>query len=333
MKRERFVLIGLSLGILAASPLSADAQQTGKRPFRVGLLNPGFGENAPSVQGLKAGLKAAGLEEGRDMVFETRSTQGNAEVLHEAARDLVRARVDLIVAEGETATRAARTITHVVPIVFTNVGDPVAAGLVTAIARTGTNVTGISGLTTELAPKRLELLKAFVPTLKRVWAVYHADDYAGGAAARRAQEVAPLLHLAVLSRPVRTPEELANVLKGIPSDEGLFAPADPFLDVPGQMLVASLQARLPVVYVQGFWVRGIDPGRGLGGLVSYGADYEAEGFQAARLVAKILRGAKPQDLPVEGATLIQLVINLNTARAFRIAVPREVLSRADEVIQ
>jgi ABC-type uncharacterized transport system substrate-binding protein len=116
-------------------------------------------------------------------------------------------------------------------------------------------------------------------------------------------------------------------------DDGLFAPADPFLDVPGQMLVASLQSRLPIVYVQGFWVRGIDPGRDLGGLVAYGADYEAEGYQAARLVAKILRVAKPQDLPAESATRIQLAINLNTVRAFRMAVPQEVLTRADEVVQ
>jgi putative ABC transport system substrate-binding protein len=333
LKRALPVLIGLAVAIFASSLLYADAQETRRQPFRIGFLHPAWGENPPSAQGLKAGLKAAGLQEGRDVVIEARSSQGSIQALPEAVRDFVRARVDLIVTEGESATITAKAVTQTVPIVFMNVGDPVAAGLVTAIARPGTNVTGISGLTTELAPKRLELLKAVVPTLKRVWAVYHADDHAGAAAARKAEEVAPLLHLTVLSRPVHTSEELANTLKGIPPGEGLFAPPDPFLDVPGQMLVASLWARLPIVYVQGFWVRGIDPGRGLGGLVSYGADFEAEGFQAARLVAKILRGAKPQDLPVEGATRIQFAINLNTAKAFRIAVPREVLTRADEVIQ
>ncbi len=331
--RILLALVGLGLGLIAASPIHADAQETGKRPFRVGFLHPGWAENAPSAQGFRAGLKAAGLEERRDLVFETRFSQGSIQALPEAVRDLMRARVDLIVTEGESATVAARAVTQTVPVVFMNVGDPVAAGLVAALAHTGANVTGISGLTTELAPKRLELLKAFVPTLKRVWAVYHADDHAGAAAARKAEEVAPLLHLAVLSRPVRTPEELVTTLKAIPSGEGLFAPADPFLDVPGQMLVASLWSRLPIVFVQGFWIRGMDPGRGLGGLVAYGADYEAEGYQAARLAAKILRGAKPQDLPVEAATRIQLTINLNTAKAFRLAVPHEVLTRADEVIQ
>ncbi len=326
-------LVGLGLGLFATSPFHVHAQETGKRPFHVGLLHPGFGENAPSALGFRAGLKAAGLEEGHDVVLETRFSQGSVQALPEAVRDFVKARVDLIVTEGESATVAARAVTQTVPIVFMNVGDPVAAGLVTAIAHTGTSVTGISGLTTELAPKRLELLKAFVPTLKRVWAVHHADDHAGAAAAGKAEEVAPLLHLTVLRRAVRTPEELAGVLKAIPSGEGLFAPADPFLDVPGQMLVASLWSRLPIVFVQGFWVRGIDPGRGLGGLIAYGADYEAEGHQAARLAAKILRGAKPQDLPVEAATRIQLAINLNTAKAFRLAVPHEVLARADEVIQ
>ena len=333
MKRTLLVLVGVSLGIFAVLLMPAEAQETGRRPFRVGFVHPAWGENLPSAHGLRAGLKAAGLEEGRDVVFEARASKGSLQALPEIVRDFVRARVDVIVTEGESATRAAKAVTQTVPIVFMNVGDPVAAGLVTAIARTGTNVTGISGLTTELAPKQLELLKAFVPTLRRVWAVYHADDHAAAATARKAEEVGPGLHLSVLSRPVRTPEELVTVLKGIPADDGLFAPADTFLDVPGQMLVASLWPRLPIVYVQGFWVRGIDPGRGLGGLVAYGADYEAEGYQAARLVAKILRGTKPQDLPVEGATRIQLAINLNTARAFRMTVPQEVLTRADEVIQ
>lgn len=322
----------LVLGLVAEGPTTA-AQPAARRPFRVGVLNPAFGTNPPSVQGIKAGLRAEGLEEDRDVVFETRVTAGNTQMLVEAARDLARARVDAIVASGEEAARAAARATRTVPIVFIDVGDPVAAGLVTAINRSGTNITGVSGLTTELAPKRLELLKTIAPTLNRVWAIHHVDDHGAAAAARRAQEAAPQLRLSVVVHRVRTAEELTTVLKAVPPGDGLFAPAEPLLDVPGQMLIASLWSRLPVIYVQGFWVRGVDPGRGLGGLVSYGADYEATGFQAARLVARILRGAKPQDLPVEGAMRIQLVVNLNTAKAFRFTVPSEVLNRADEVVQ
>jgi len=331
--------IGLVLALgLALMSVAAEAQQAGKvRPYRVGVLHPAFGEATPTVKGLRAGLKAAALEEGRDVVFEIRFTRGEIHALPAAASALSGGGVDLIFTVGEAATRAAIAATSTVPIVFVGVGDPVAAGIVKAVARPGGNVTGVSGLETELAPKRLEILKAIVPTVRRVWAVYHVDDPSAAAAARNGQEAAPRLGVEVLARSVRTAEELANTLKGIAHPDGLLAPFDTILDIPGQMLVASLWARLPVIYPVALWARGAAPPgvpeSGLGALAAYGADYESEAIQAARLVAKVLHGAMPRDLPVEGVTQVRLVINLRTAKAFRLTIPPSVLGRADEIIE
>jgi putative tryptophan/tyrosine transport system substrate-binding protein len=333
---DRRTFVAGAVSVLAA-PLAAEAQQAGKvRPYRVGVLHPAFGETTPGVLGLKGGLKAAALEEGRDVVFEIRFTRGEVHALPAAARALSLAGVDLIFSVGEAATRAAMVATSTVPIVLVGVGDPVAAGVVKAVAHPGGNVTGVSGLETELAPKRVEILKALVPTVRRVWAVHHVDDPSATAATRAAQEAASHLGVEVVARSVRTAEELANTLKGIPHGDGLLAPYDTILDIPGQMFVASLWARLPVIYPVTFWARGgaapDAPASSLGGLAAYGSDYEAEGLQAARLVAKVLRGATPRDLPVEGAQ-VRLVINLKTAKALSLTIPPAALARADEIIQ
>src|SRR5262245_39664355 len=336
MRSSRLILaVGLTIGLLAA-PFDAETQQAGKvGPYRVGVLHPAFGEITPAVKGLRAGLKAAALEEGRDVVFEIRFTRGEVQALPAAATALSAGHVDLIFTVGEAATRAAISATPTIPIVFAGVGDPVAAGIVKAVAHPGGNVTGVSGLETELAPKRLEILKAMVPTVRRAWAVHHADDPSAAAAARSAQEAAPRLGVEVVVRSVRTAQELASTLKGIPHGDGLLAPYDTILDIPGQMFVASLWARLPVIYPVAFWARAAVPGAsesGLGGLAAYGSDYEAEGLQAARLVAKVLRGATPRDVPVEGAQ-VHFVINLKTAKALRLTIPLSILARADEIIE
>src|SRR5215813_14243366 len=333
-RRGFIVMVGGSI----VAPTLAAAQQPGKaRPYRVGVLHPAFGETTPTVKGLKAGLKAAALEEGRDVVFEIRFTRGEIHALPAAASALSVGGVDLIFTVGEAATRAAIAATSTVPIVFVGVGDPVAAGIVKTVAHPEGNVTGVSGLETELAPKRLEILKAMAPTVRRVWAVHHVDDPSATAAARGAQEAAPRLGVEVVARSVRTAEELVKTLKGIPPGDGLLAPYDTILDLPGQMLVASLWARLPVIYPVALWARGAAPPgvpeSGLGALAAYGADYESEAIQAARLVAKVLRGAMPRDLPVEGVTQVRLVINLRTAKAFRLTIPPSVLGRADEIIE
>ncbi len=180
--RTTGLLLTLSLGVLSA-PIVTDAQQTG-RPYQIGVLHEGYFPSIPQVEGLKAGLKATGLEEGRDVTFDIRFTRGNPQAASVAAAALVKAGVDLIFTADEEATRAGKAATQTIPIVFTGVGDPVAAGIVASVAHPGGNVTGVSNLATELVPKQLEILKAIVPTLRRVWAVYHADDRSAEAGAR-----------------------------------------------------------------------------------------------------------------------------------------------------
>ncbi len=314
-----------ALGVLAAVCVlvsaKADAGEA-RRPYRVGVLNEAWAANHPTVEGLKAGLRELGLEEGRDVTFDIHFTKGDPPATHAAA--LVKAQVDLLFTSNEVATLAAKDATQKVPIVFTLVGDPVAAGIVTRLAHPGGNVTGVSSLTTELVPKRLETLKRLVPTVQRVWTIYYAGDPSSVASARKAQEAGPRLKLRVVERPVRTPEELERTLKELRPGDALLPPDIATMDIPAVILEASLASRVPAVFPATLWV-------GQGGLVSYGPDYYAQGVQAARLVAKILRGARPQDLPVEEADKIDLAVNMKTAYLLGLTVPRTVLLRADRL--
>ena len=323
MKRSVLAVLAVLAAVTALNPPDALAKQV-KRPYRIGAVHPAFAPNHPAVEGLKAGLKELGLEEGREVTFDIRFTEGKIEVMPTVVADLIKAGVDLIFTPGEAAARAARGATQKIPIVFTVVGDPVSAGLVAEVARPGGNLTGVSSLATDLTPKRVEVLKALAPGLRRVWAIYYAGDPSALAAVRKAQEAAPLLKVELVARPVSTAEELARALKSLRPGDGLLAPGSPVLDIPGQ--IAELSTRVPSVFPAAFWVR-----RGI--LVSYGSDYFAEGRQAARLVAKILRGARPQDLPVEGSNTIELAINVKTAKALSLAIPQTLLLRANHLIE
>jgi putative tryptophan/tyrosine transport system substrate-binding protein len=316
------LVVGLTLlGSLTVAAGEVMAQQP-RRPYRIGVLNEAWAANHPTVEGLKAGLRDLGVEEGRDVTFDIRFTEGKPEATSLAAADLVRAGVDLIFTSNEAATLAAKTATPRIPVVFTLVGDPVATGIVRELARPDANLTGVSSLTTELVPKRLEALKTLIPSLRRVFAFYHGADVPSSAAIVRALEVAPRLGLEIVPRTVLSPEQLDELLKTLRAGDALLAPDIATMDIPAIMLEVSLASRIPAVFSSELWVSH-------GGLVSYGADYRAQGVQAARLVAKILRGTRPRDLPVEGADKIDLAVNLKTARLLQVTVPRKVLLRAD----
>lgn len=318
------LLLSVAGGILPA-PAPSEAQQA-KRFYRIGVLHQAFVPNVPSVDGFKAGLKVMGFVEGRDVTFDIRFSRGDLQATAAAAADLAKAGMDIIFTSQQEPTHAAKAATRTIPIVFTGVGDPVAAGIVSTVAQPGGNLTGISSLSTELAPKRLEILKTIVPGLRRVWAVYHADDSSSVAAAQKAQEVAARLRLEVIAESVRSPEEVAQHLKGLRPGDGLLSPPAVAMNIPGLLLDVHLFSKVPAVFDSIFWVNA-------GGLVSYGSDFYAEGVQAARLVATILRGARPRDLPVEDASKIELAVNLKTARALGLTIPREILARADQVIE
>lgn len=318
------VLTLLTVACFVSSP-AADAQSSG-RPYRVGVLHTGFFEEIPSVAGLKAGLKVLGLEEGRNVTLDIRFTRGKLDEAPTAAAALVKSGVDLIFAQTEQSARPVKDATQTIPVVFAEVGDPVAAGLVTSVPRPGGNITGISSLATELTPKRLELLKAMFPAVRRVWVAYYADDLSSAEAARKAQEVAARLKLDVVAQAVRTPEELVGHLKTLRPGDGLLAPPSVTMNIPSVILDLERMNRWPALFYNTFWAQA-------GALVSYGSDPYAEGIQAARLAARILRGERPQDLPVEGCNKIELAVNLKTARSLGVHIPRDILARADRVIE
>lgn len=307
--------------LLLIGPLAAEAQPA-RRPYRVGVLNEAFAATHPTVEGLKAGLRDLGLVEGRDVDFEIRFTEGDAQATPAGAAALVKAGVDLIVTSQEGPTQAAKDATRSVPIVFTLVGDPVASGLVKSLAEPEANVTGISSLQTELAAKRLEILKTLVPSIRRVWLIHYGGDLTANRMIVRAREAAPRVNVELVPRAVLNAQELALALRELRPGDGLLAPEIATLDIPVAILEASLRSRVPAVFTTALWV-------GHGGLVSYGPEYYAQGVQAAGLVARILRGAKPADVPVEGADRIELAVNLKTADLLGVTVPRKVMLRAE----
>ena len=318
--RARCTALGVALIFLS---VMAHAQQA-PRPHRIGVLNEAWAANHPTVEGLRAGLRELGFEEGRDVVFDIRFTQGKPEATRGAAEALVKDGVDLIVTSNEAATQAARNATKKIPIVFTLVGDPVMAGILRVIAKPGANLTGVSSLTSDLVAKRLEILKTLAPQVRRVWAIHHGDDPSSIEAIRRAEAAAKQLNVELIARPVYTPEQLAYAIKSIKPGDALLPPDVGTLDIPAVLLELATASRLPAVFATSLWV-------GHGGLASYGPDYHAQGVQAARLVAKILRGARAGDLPAEGADRIDLAVNLKTAGALGLPVPRKIMLRADMI--
>jgi ABC-type uncharacterized transport system substrate-binding protein len=307
--------------LLCVAPAPAKAEQA-RRPFAIGVINPAYAASHPTVDGLKAGLKGLGLEDGRDVTFDIRFTEGKLDAMPAAAAALVKAGADLIFTSGEAATQAAKDATRGVPVVFTSVGDPVGAGIVKSLAEPGGNVTGVSSLQTELVAKRLEVLKTLTPTVQRVWLIYPGADLSPTPMIGRALDAARAMKLDIAPKGVLDVGELRRAFRDVRRGDAVLVPEGSSPDIAVAILEQSLALRVPAVFETALWV-------GYGGLVSYGPDYYAEGTQAAALVAKILRGARPQDLPVEGAEKIDLAVNLKTADLLGITVPRKILLRAD----
>jgi putative ABC transport system substrate-binding protein len=309
----RCVFVGFLLFACAAG-----AQQA-NRLYRIGVLNEAWAANHPAVEGLKEGLRELGLLEGRDVAFEIRFTKGDPVATAAAAEELAKAGVDLIFTSNEPATLAAKKATQKIPIVFTLVGDPVGSTVVPSLSRPGGNITGVSSRAIELAPKRLEMLKVLAPEARRVWFIYHVTDVTAFGAVDNIRIAAGKLKVELISKSVANAQELNAVLKQLEPGDGALAPAVDTLDIPVGILEA---AKVPSVFPTALWVEH-------GALVSYGPDFRAQGMQSARLIAKILRGARPQDLPVEGADRIDLALNLSTARKLGLAIPPKILFRAN----
>jgi len=312
------------IGVMLAPSLAGS--QAPRPLYRIGILNGEPTVATPTIQGLKAGLRVEGFEEGRDLAFDIRPTQGEPAAAIKLAAAIANGNPDVIVTVGEQETRVANVAAPRTPVVFTQIGDPVAVGLVDSLAHPGGHLTGISDLIVDLVPKRLEIAKELAPNLRRVLAVYDVRGESSAASARQAQQTAPSLKITVMARAVGTREEAVRELKLASPGDVILAPAIPNLDITALVLNLNLYLVAPAVFVNSFWVQA-------GGVASYGVDQRAQGVQAARLVAKILRGARPQDLPIERADKIELTLNRKTIRAFGLTIPPSLAARVDRVFE
>jgi putative tryptophan/tyrosine transport system substrate-binding protein len=335
MRRRDFIIMIIG-GVGAAWPLAGHAQLQGKKIPRIGVLavGPEGGSDASraTLNALVAGLRELGYTEGQNIIIEREFGGGNADRLHELAAELVRRQVDVIVAFSTTAARPAKEATSVIPIVAFGMADPVEDELVASLAQPGGNVTGTTFLGPELVTKRLQLLSEVVPQHSRVAVLWHPHAYGDrtmDGMVKEAEQAAQTLGMHLRFVPATSPEDIAGAFAVI-TREG----ADALCLFPSPMLFAeysrivsmAADKRLPTIYAA---KEGVE----LGGLMSYGANLPDLSRQTAVYVDKILKGAKPGELPVQQPTKFELVINLKAARALGLTVTRDFLLIADEVIE
>lgn len=313
----------LTLGILT-TPLTAEAQRASKLP-RVGVLSPFMSASDPFLGAFRQGLRELGYLEGQNVVLEYRSAEGTGDRLPRLAAELTRLRVDVIVTTTSLGAQAAKQATATTPIVLGGVDDAVEQGFVASLARPGGNVTGASWLNTELSAKRLEFLKEALPKLTYVAVLREA---VGGAASLRATEgAARSLGVRLRVIELRDPNELLSAFAAITNERvgALMLLQDPMLaSQQRQILELAAKHRLPAIFSDGALVEA-------GALMSYGPKLADFHRRAAVFVDKILKGARPGDLPVEQPTQFELRVNLRTAMLLHLSLPQSILVRADVI--
>jgi putative tryptophan/tyrosine transport system substrate-binding protein len=314
--------IALSLVIHAAV-----AQTPGTK--RIGVVLHGGPYYFAGVEGLREGLKAAGLEEGRDVALIVRDAIGDLEAAGRAARELERDGVDLIVALATSVALATKGATQNVPIVFAAGSDPVAMGLVEAIARPGGRVTGLHSIVTDLTPKRVEILHELAPAVKRVMTFYDPRNQAAAAAALLARDAARTFGMVLIEGHVNTPEQLADRVERMQANDAdaYFVVSDAMVLSRDGLIVEKTNAvRMPTMATY------VDP-VAKGALAGYGVSYRDLGHRASIDLQRILGGSPPRDLPVEAVERPTLAINLRTAKALGVDISPGLINRADEVIE
>ena len=327
MERRTFLRV---LASLLVAPVTAEAQQT-RKTYRIGLLGTVPLTNAGAARiwgGFFEGLRQLGYDEGRNIVIEGRYSEGRFERLPGFVAELVRLKVDVIVAATTTPT-AAKRVTSTIPIVMTNEADPVGSGLVASLAKPGGNVTGLTSRVTELVGKRLQLLKEAMPQLSRLAVLANPLDRDHQIALQEAQAVARTMKLRLEIVKARYPTEIADAVSAATKGEAgaLLVLGGPMLFTEHARIVdLAAKGRVPVYGPQREYADA-------GGLLTYGIDQRDNFRRAATYVDKILKGAKPADLPVEQPNKFELVINLKAAKAFGLTIPPSLLARADQVIE
>lgn len=325
-----WISVALFLGILVA-PLAVDAQQPG-RVYRIGLLQIESRERIASlVKGFEDGLRELGYVEAKNVAFEYRFADRQVERLPDLAAELVRLKVDVIVTGSDPNTIAARQATTTIPIVMALGQDPVGLGLIASLRRPGGNVTGlISIISPEIYGKRVQFLKEAVPRLSRVACLWNPDLPGNAARWEATQEAARRLGLTLVSVEVRAPGEIESAFARIRREraQALIVISDAFALSPlrGEIPALATKNRLPAIYT---WRETVEAG----GLMSYAPVLPDFFRRAATYVDKILKGAKPGDLPVEQPTRFELAVNLKAAKAIGLKIPQSFLLRADQVIE
>jgi putative tryptophan/tyrosine transport system substrate-binding protein len=323
--RSLLLLIGFSLTIVHF----AEAQQP-KNVSRIGYLSSqdSARESARS-EAIRKSLRELGYIEGHNIAIEYRYTEGKPDRAPELAAELVRLKVDVIFANSAVVALAAKNVTRTVPIVFSSQAEPVASGLVDSLARPGGNVTGFTTIAAVLAGKRMELLKEIVPKLSRVAIMWELKNPGSEQSWKESQLPAQQLGLQIHSVEVSSADDFESAFtKASKSGSGALAVTLSGLFSSHQKQIVSLatKRRIPTIYTRGEFVEN-------GGLMSYGADQDESVKRIAMMIDKILKGAKPADLPVEQATTFDFVINLKSAKQIGLTIPPNVLARADRVIK
>ncbi len=326
MKRREFItLLG---GTAAAFPISARAQQRERLPT-IGFVGP-LASSAMTqwTAALVQRLRELGWIEGRTVVIEYRWGEGRSERFPEIMAEFVRLKVNVIVTGGTAAVIAAKQATSAIPIVFGSVADPVGTGLVASLARPGGNVTGLSKQSADMPGKRLELLREIVPGLRRLAIMGNIDNPSNVLELSEGQIAARMLGLDSIKLEIRRVEEIAPAIESLKGNaDALYVVTDALVNTNRiRINTLALGARLPTMFGEKGYVES-------GGLMSYGPNFPDLYRRAGDYVDKILRGAKPADLPVEQPTKFELIINLTTAKALGIKLPEPFLLRADEVIE
>ena len=318
----------LLFGLVLPASL-AKAQQP--KVYRVGVITAG-GAWYEVIDGLRAGLKQLGLEEGKQFILAIRDTKGDAKAAEEAARNLEKEKFNLVYTTQTSVTLAAKRATADISIVFCAGADPVDLGFVESFAKPGGRLTGVFARDTDLTAKRLEILKEIVPKLRRVVAFYNPRNPVANESAKLARETAKKLGIQFVERHVFSVQQLQESVHavkagGAPEMDAFFEVQDALVSVQDQLIIdTATDKRLPTMFfTQSSVVKG--------GLASYSVSRHEMGRLSAKYVQRILTGVKPKDLPVEGIDKIELVINLKTAKQIGLTIPPNVLARADKVIK
>jgi len=326
---SRYIILWLLATVFLTTTPAVHAQQSNK-VARVGFIDAG----SPAATGHRAqafmlGLRDLGYVEGRNIEIEYRWADGKLERLPGFVADMVHAKVDVIVSSATPAIRFAKEQTSAIPIVMAGVTDPVGVGFVSSLARPGGNITGLTHLSPDLSGKRLELLKEVVPRLQRVAILWNPNQPGQTAAFKETQVAAQALKVTLISKEARNREDLERTLSGMAKDlpQALFELPDPLTFFNRQLITeCAAERKLPAMYSFREYVD-------VGGLMSYGTSFPELFRRAATYVDKILKGTKPADLPVEQPMKFEFVINLKAAKQIGLAIPPNVLARADRVIR